>query len=220
MSAAHRTPRIDGNATRAKILEAAGQLFSQAGYAETSSKAVATMAQVDLAAINYHFGGRSGLYQSVLLEGHRRLISLEALQQLQAAPGSAKSKLGHLIDSLVERIYSEHGWPVRVCAREMLSPSVHSKVLINDGITPKSEVVRGFVAAIVGLPEDDPEVVRCMVSVMAPCLMLLVASGAVPAPVSHMLTMPAKALAEHLKCFAIAGLEGIKMCNTHERSAS
>lgn len=220
MSASRRTPRIDGDATRVKILEAAGQLFSQSGYAETSSKAVATLAQVDLAAINYHFGGRSGLYHAVLLEGHRRLITLETLQRLQAAPGSAKDKIEQLIDSLVERIYSAHGWPVLVCAREMLSPTAHLEVLMNDGIMPKSAVLRGFVASIIGVPEDDPAVVRCMVSIMAPCLMLLVANGAAPAPFKHMLAMPTKALAEHLKCFTIAGLEGIKLSMNKARASS
>ncbi|WP_440058124.1 TetR/AcrR family transcriptional regulator [Pseudomonas fragariae (ex Marin et al. 2024)] len=210
MTAVRRASRGDGDATRAKILEVAGQLFAQAGYAETSSKAVATQAKVDLAAINYHFGGRSGLYQAVLLEGHRRLINLEALKELEAAPCSAQEKLGRLIDDLVERIYSEHGWPVRVCAREMLSPSVHIEILLKDGIKPKSEIIRRIVAAIVRLPDDDPEITRCMVSVMAPCLMLLVASQSAPAPVKDMLTMPAQALTNHIRCFVSAGLEGIR----------
>lgn len=210
MTAARRTPRVDGDLTRSKILEAAGLLFAQGGYAETSSKAVAMLAQVDLAAINYHFGGRSGLYQAVLLEGHRRLISLDALIALEAGPGSAKEKLEHFIDSLVERIYLERGWAIRVCARELLSPSAHFEVLMNDGIMPKSEIIRSFVASILGLPKDDPVLSRCMVCVMAPCLMLLVSSRAAPPPVQDMLTMPAQSLAEHLKCFALAGLEGVR----------
>lgn len=210
MTAARRTPRVDGDLTRSKILEAAGLLFGQDGYAETSSKAVAMKAEVDLAAINYHFGGRSGLYQAVLLEGHRRLISLDTLRALEGGPGSAEQKLRHFIDGLVERIYSEHGWPVRVCARELLSPSVHFKVLMNDGIMPKSEIIRGFVASIVGLPKDDPVLSRCMVCVMAPCLMLLVSSRTAPAAVQEILTMPAQSLADHLKCFVLAGLEGVR----------
>lgn len=151
MPASRRTPSIDGDATRAKILKAAGQLVSQSGYADTSSKGVAARAQVDLAAINYHFGGSSGLYQSVLLEGHRRLISLEALQQLQAAPGSAKDKIEQFIDSLVERIYSVHGWAVLVCAREMLSPSVHLEVLMTDGIMPSPKCCA----------DSSPQSLRC-----------------------------------------------------------
>ena len=64
--------RSDGEATRTRILEAAGELFATTGYAETSNKAIAAHAQVDLASINYHFGNRSDLYQAVLTEADRK----------------------------------------------------------------------------------------------------------------------------------------------------
>ena len=38
--------RSDGEATRTRILEAAGELFATTGYAETSNKAIAAQAQV------------------------------------------------------------------------------------------------------------------------------------------------------------------------------
>ncbi|WP_158893893.1 MULTISPECIES: TetR/AcrR family transcriptional regulator [unclassified Pseudomonas] len=220
MTASRRIPRGDGDLTRGRILEAAGQLFAHAGYAETSSKAVAALAQVDVAAINYHFGGRAGLYQAVLLEGHRRLISIDDLQQIDAGQDSAEEKLGRLIDHLVERIYLERGWPIRVCAREMLSPTVHSDVLINDGVMPKAEIICGLVAAIIGLPKGDPVVTRCMVNVMAPCLMLLVGGEAAPPPVISILAMPSHTLSDHLKGFAIAGLRGIKYSLIADKSYS
>lgn len=56
-----RNRRSDGDATKAKILDAAGNLIAQHGFAQTSNKAIAQAAEVDLAAINYHFNGRDGL---------------------------------------------------------------------------------------------------------------------------------------------------------------
>ncbi|MEG6992327.1 helix-turn-helix domain-containing protein, partial [Pseudomonas aeruginosa] len=55
MSTRRRTPRSDGESTRARILEVAGRLFAQHGYANTASKAICEEAGADLAAINYHF---------------------------------------------------------------------------------------------------------------------------------------------------------------------
>lgn len=63
---ASREARKDGEATRLRILEAAGELCATLGFGETSNKAVAAKAEVDLASINYHFGSRNGLYQAVL----------------------------------------------------------------------------------------------------------------------------------------------------------
>ncbi|EEH69933.1 transcriptional regulator, TetR family, partial [Acinetobacter sp. ATCC 27244] len=55
-----RARRSDGDITKSKILEAAGQLIAQNGFAKTSNKQIAKTAEVDLAAINYHFDGRDG----------------------------------------------------------------------------------------------------------------------------------------------------------------
>ena len=49
-----RAGRSDGDLTKSKILDAAGRLIAQDGFAKTTSKAIAKLAEVDLAAINYH----------------------------------------------------------------------------------------------------------------------------------------------------------------------
>ena len=67
------------------MLAAAGEQFVVTGYAETSSKAIAGQAQVDLASINYHFGNRSGLYQAVLARCHAQLLDMSACSSWSAA---------------------------------------------------------------------------------------------------------------------------------------
>ena len=53
--------------TRERILKAAERLFADRGYEETSIRAIVAKARVNQAAINYHFGGKDGLYREVLL---------------------------------------------------------------------------------------------------------------------------------------------------------
>ena len=101
-----RASRTDGEATRARILQAAGELFGSQGFAETTSKAVAAHAGVDLASINYHFGSRSGLYQATLIEAHRRLFTVDALSQLVHAPLPASERLRILMTQLVSQATS------------------------------------------------------------------------------------------------------------------
>ena len=52
--------------TRDRILRAAQRLFADRGYADTSVRAVVAKARVNQASINYHFGGKDGLYREVL----------------------------------------------------------------------------------------------------------------------------------------------------------
>lgn len=88
-----RSRRRDGDLTKAKIIEAAGHLIAQEGLAQTTNKAIAQLAQVDLAAINYHFEGRDGLYKAVLVEAHRHYIDEQQLAELVQSSLSPTRKL-------------------------------------------------------------------------------------------------------------------------------
>ncbi|SMF31254.1 transcriptional regulator, TetR family [Alteromonadaceae bacterium Bs31] len=48
-----------------KILHAASVLFAERGFAETSLRTITGMADVNLAAVNYHFGSKKELIQAV-----------------------------------------------------------------------------------------------------------------------------------------------------------
>jgi AcrR family transcriptional regulator len=105
MAGRKRAARADGDATRARLLEVAGQLFAR--NAGAANKAICEAAGTDLAAINYHFGGRDGLYQAVLFEGYEQLINLQKLKEIHARQDSAENKLSAAIDMIVDRLYDE-----------------------------------------------------------------------------------------------------------------
>lgn len=78
------------HATRDRILAAAERLFLAHGYDGTSSRMVTGAAKVNLAAINYHFGGKRGLFEAMLARRldplhEERLALLDAYQQLAGA---------------------------------------------------------------------------------------------------------------------------------------
>ncbi len=51
--------------TVTRILDTAEVLFAEKGFAETSLRAITTKANVNLAAVNYHFGSKKALIQAV-----------------------------------------------------------------------------------------------------------------------------------------------------------
>ena len=71
--------------TQQRILDTAELLFAERGFAATSLRAIATRAEVNLAATHYHFGSKNGLLAAVF---HRRIepintLRLAGLQQLE-----------------------------------------------------------------------------------------------------------------------------------------
>jgi AcrR family transcriptional regulator len=63
-----------------KILDAAEELFAQRGFSETSLRMITSKADVNLAAVNYHFGSKNALIQAVFarfLSPFSQIIDLE-----------------------------------------------------------------------------------------------------------------------------------------------
>lgn len=205
---ATRLSRTDGEATRKRILETAGELFAAQGLAETTNKMIASKAAVDLASINYHFGNRKGLYQNVLVEAHRRLINIDDLEQIAASEQPARVKLRQLLDYLVSRDARKKGqWPVRVLFREVMSPSSHLLTLGQDQIYPKIGIILSIISGITGIPQGEPALLRCMLNIVAPCALLHVLGQFSFAPAVQLSAMSKEALVDHLYRFAMAGLD-------------
>lgn len=203
-----RANSAHGDATRQHMLDVAGPLFAEYGYDATTSKRVCEAAGVNQAGVNYHFGGREGLYAAVLVEAHRRLLSREALADIAAGAGDARAKLGQVIDGLIGGMGRE-GWHLRVFMRELIAPSAALDAMLLDEVMPKLAIVNSLLAEATGLAADDPRLPRCFLSAFAPCIMLLVANKAVLSRVMADFWQDPAALACHLKTFALAGLAAI-----------
>ncbi len=62
------------NATRGRILEAAGEQFAERGFREATVRMICERAGVNISAIKYYFGGKEELYSEVLRFWHEYAI--------------------------------------------------------------------------------------------------------------------------------------------------
>lgn len=69
--------------TKQRLLDAAEELFAEHGFAETSMRRLTAAAGTNLAAVNYHFGGKERLFCAVL-ERRLRPVNEERLRRLDA----------------------------------------------------------------------------------------------------------------------------------------
>jgi TetR/AcrR family transcriptional regulator, regulator of cefoperazone and chloramphenicol sensitivity len=207
--AAARTPRTDGSTTRLHILETAGQLFAERGFAESTSKEICTRAGTNMAAVNYHFGSRDGLYEAVLIEAHRQLVSMDELVSLASVPTDPRLKLRAFLTHLIELgSQPKAPWGFRVVLREALSPSPALPVLIRQAVLPKAKLIRGLIGGIMGLPDDHPSVQRAMLFVVLPCIVMTVAPKNLRNEVLPALKNT-EGLADDLMRYVFAGLDAI-----------
>jgi AcrR family transcriptional regulator len=166
--------RQSDQATRQRLLEAAGQVFADKGFNATTGKEICELAKTNTAAINYYFGGVDGLYAEVLAEARDRLLTTETIRAALAGKTDAKAKLEAVIGLLIRALTGPvaSSWAIRVLGREVVSPSPVAESWLGD-IQTRVHILRSIVGELIGLPEDHPIVARGCFSVIGPCLMLV-----------------------------------------------
>ena len=80
------TTKLSPQATKSRILDAAEELFISGGFDSLSMRQITSAAGVNLAAVNYHFGSKDALIQSVLARkldplNEQRIAMLDAFEQ-------------------------------------------------------------------------------------------------------------------------------------------
>jgi AcrR family transcriptional regulator len=199
--------------TREKLLEVAGQVFAEKGFDRATGKEICERAGANAAAVNYYFGGMDGLYEAVLQEAPSRLVTAEALMTAVGEETDAEAKLESFLGLLVQGLTGPtSSWVPRVMGREIVAPSMALGGPLGKEKLRRARILKAIVCELMGLPEDHPAVARGCISVVAPCLMLLICDR--PSlkqmfPSLGLTPHDAPAVVRHLVQFALAGLAAV-----------
>jgi len=89
--------------TKDRLLEAADELSAEFGFAGTSLRDLTQRAGVNLAAVNYHFGSKEGLFRELMI---RRFapINAERLARLDTLESIGEPNLEEVLEALVAPI--------------------------------------------------------------------------------------------------------------------
>jgi AcrR family transcriptional regulator len=117
-----------GERTRARILEVASELLAQRGEDAIRLRDITDAAQVNVAAVNYHFGSLKALYIAATREAVQTIIT-EALGQLSELGGDAS--LEEIVTAWVRPLLAARSGPtcgqrqafLRITARAIGDPS-------------------------------------------------------------------------------------------------
>jgi AcrR family transcriptional regulator len=109
--------RERAEATRQSALESAGLLFARHGYEGTSLEMLARAAGINKALIQYHFGGKQGLYSEVLRQAIR--IGAEEMGPVGASSASAESRLALYIEAFKRFAQRAPHFPFMMLREEM-----------------------------------------------------------------------------------------------------
>jgi AcrR family transcriptional regulator len=199
--------------TRERLIEAGGAVFSEAGYrAATVREIVARSGGANLAAVNYHFGDKEGLYAAVLQHYAKESLSKYPPHGGLHPEAGPEEALHAFVRSFLLRVFDQgqqavHG---KMMAWEMIEPTAALRGLVDQMIRPLYGRLCALVRAIAGPTAGAAAVERAAKSIVGQCLfykhcapVLRLLDGRLP----DLRDVPA--LADHIVSFSLSGIRDL-----------
>ncbi|MBS0264435.1 MAG: CerR family C-terminal domain-containing protein [Planctomycetes bacterium] len=194
--------------TRQRLISTAGEIFAEHGFKAATVRDICAKAGANVAAINYHFGDKLGLYIEAVQAAHCGGQDL----LLQAWPESmpATEKLRLFIRKMLEHFLddTQPSWKTRLMLRELADPTEACAKLVENYIRPMAEVLHAIGLELVTDQVSEEQRWLIGFSIVGQCLFYKVHR-----PVANLLLgaerqsiLNIDVLAEHISQFSLAAL--------------
>ncbi len=164
--------------TRDRLLRAAVARFAEHGFHNVSVRDVCRDAKANVAAVNYHFGGKLGLYREVVG------TAIDAIRTVSAGMVSAEEdappeeRLRRYVSAYVRMTAGRHAreararvaWVHQLMEHESAEPTPLAPWIAEQALMPRIRYLGQIVAELIGCRATDARVRRCVISIQAQCL--------------------------------------------------
>jgi AcrR family transcriptional regulator len=207
------TTTTDQLQTRQRLLEAAGEVFAASGFRAATVRDIVQRAGANVAAVNYHFGDKAGLYAEVCKYAHTCAMTKYPPDMGLKATATPRERLHAFVSSFLFRVLDEGrpAWHGKLTAREMAEPTGVLEAIVKDGVRPHFAALQSIIIDLLGakVGEIDREHVRyCAWSVVGQCLYYFYARPVILqlAPGQGFEAPDVEVIARHVTDFSLAAL--------------
>lgn len=200
--------------TRQRILEAAGEIFAENGFRQTTVRQISSKANVNIAAINYYFQSKDKLYLETLRcwkdiafdKYPRELGTSEDDPPEKRLEGFIRSFVFRILDTGIESRFG------RLMAREFTEPTAALDVIVEEMARPMFHLASSIVGRIIGKDPTNDIVLYCCASIVGQCLYFLYARPVLNRLIGddRVSSMNMEDIAGHVCRFSLAALSAIK----------
>jgi AcrR family transcriptional regulator len=200
----------NGPGTDQALLRAAGEVFADRGYRGATVREICRRAGANVAAVNYHFGGKQALYTAVLKHAYRCALEKHP-SDFGVSPGALpEDRLRAFVRSLITRVMEEGpgSWRGRLIAREMVEPTSALDRLVREEIRPQADLLGSIVQEILGPSASEATVRLCGCSIMSQCTFYFNCQPVLQRLFPQQSLSPSSVdkLADHIVTFSLAAL--------------
>lgn len=165
-SSPHQPVRSDGIDARQRLLAAGLRLFAEQGFEQTSVRALAREAGVNLAAVSYYFGDKTGLYRALFTENCAGTHDPTAFAQTDA-PTALGEALHRFYGDFLEPLKrgDDIHLVMKLHFREMAEPTGAWAHVLDTDIRPQHEAMLRLLTRALGLRRPDQDVHRLAIAI-------------------------------------------------------
>jgi AcrR family transcriptional regulator len=197
--------------TRRKLLDAAGEVFADVGYQAATVREICSRAGVNLAAVNYHFGDKLGLYTELLqiAVANEKAVTGEAMRALP--PEEALRRFLQVMLRQMHRA-DRPSWHTKVMTHELAHPTPALDAVVEHMIKPKARVLYSIVGRLIGRGPLDPRTRMCAHSIVGQVVHYVHGRPVIALlwPELEMTPRTVEEIARHITEFSLEALKGIK----------
>ena len=158
--------------TRARLLETAGRVFAEKGFRGATVRDICRESGANVAAVNYHFRDKSGLYSQAIRHWAEIAQQRYPLDETTSPASSPEERLRAFVFAFMQRLLDEDRptWHAKLMAREMADPTPVLDAVVKDFYVPFFKTLCAIIRGILGKGADEMTVSRCAFSVLGQCL--------------------------------------------------
>jgi TetR/AcrR family transcriptional regulator, regulator of cefoperazone and chloramphenicol sensitivity len=208
-----RTRRVENSpATVRKLIDAAGEVFAESGYYAATVREICKRAGTNVAAVNYHFGDKLGLYTAVLKQS-LRAAKLQAIYGALEKSGPPEQILRAVIRVRLKGLQRLDlaNWQFRLLIHELAQPTPALSRVVNEVSRPIYDRLLKVIGEIIGQSPEDEKTRLCAHSVMGQILVYMLARPVINRlwPELKMTDEQVERIADHIADFSLAYLNDL-----------
>lgn len=199
--------------TRGRLLKAASGLFADGGFKKVTVREICRVAHANVAAVNYHFGDKLGLYREVLQTAIDTMRSTTDAVRQGGQDQSPEQKLRRYIQVHLCRVFSRgrDNLIQRLMHREIADPTPALDDVVEQGLRPRVDYLSTLVADILACAPTDERVTRSVVSIQAQLFFYMRLPNPIMSRLGWSVTeAEADRLGQHIEEFSLAGIRAIR----------
>jgi AcrR family transcriptional regulator len=205
------TQHIPADDTRLRLLRAAGEIFAEQGFRQTTVREICEKAGANVAAVNYHFGDKLGLYAAVVKHWFALAWEKHPPDGGLSPNASPKERLQVFIRSWLWRMMDNGApaWYGRLIAREMADPTPSvTDAIIESHIRPHSQLLRSILIELLGPGISPRQIGMAAASIAGQCLFYFHCRDTIRKlqPVLRFDATGLDDIASHITSFSLAGM--------------